>query len=163
MNNRKFKMLDLLNEKINVGKKFVETLKIELQIMKNDMKVLHEELDVKSNMLANLSSDIEVKKYIKLKKEFKLALARGKSGGVTNYAIRNNLKVNEIQQLLLNIKNNSKIQTFEDLSKEIKLIEFKIETLEKDYDICNSKLGQLNTEIAQLEYKLVKNGRGMEF
>lgn len=45
----------------------------------------------------------------------------------------------------------------------IRVLLSRLESLKKYYDKCNNKLGMLNREIAQLEFKLLKNDKEREF
>lgn len=162
MNKRKLNRLKSLKERVVLGKSFIETLKAELEFLNADLNILQEQIDKTTNELNNLALDTDVAKYIQLKTKFNIALVKSKRG-VSEFAVRNNLKVDEFQQQLIKIKNNEKVQQFRKLSKELKTYGLKIESLQKEYAYTNKKLGLLNREIAQLEFKLIKNCNGREF
>lgn len=115
------------------------------------------------NEIEILEKDFDVKKYIQLEREFKFAVLNSRRGIYNEFTLENSIKLDEIQSQIMKLSSLEKVKKYNYLLYNIKVLLSRLESLKKYYDKCNNKLGMLNREIAQLEFKLLKNDKEREF
>lgn len=79
------------------------------------------------------------------------------------FTLENSIKLDEIQSQIMKLSSLEKVKKYNYLLYNIRVLLSRLESLKKYYDKCNNKLGMLNREIAQLEFKLLKNDKEREF